>query len=157
MIGRLFRWWRKRKLLKTGGLLRFYDGRRWRYGDPFAIWRVLQNQPTTMQVGYLEQFIPTGKEPECSQLIELTCQAFGATRFDPQTEQGLTDSEVIQLLFTFARYVADVKKNISPGPISPGPTDSESSASPEPPSEPMSACSDSSCACGEPRPDAAGP
>lgn len=156
MLGRFTQWWRKRKLVKSGGLLRYFDGRRTRYGDPFQIWRVLQNQPATMQVAYLEQFIESGKEPEVSQLMDLTSQAFGSTRYDPATGEGLTDAETLGLLLQFARYVSAVKKNTSPGPTLPEPTGSPSSSGMTPLSEAESASSDCTSTPSEPTPAAPG-
>jgi len=115
-------------------IFKYHDGVRDRYGDPLAIARKLKtNQHGDIET--LATLCDDFQEPEASQFIEVVRKAFGLPDWNDQDGSGLTDSEVVELFGKFADYIEGLKKNTSPGPISSPPTDSESSTSPEAPSE----------------------
>lgn len=124
------------------GLFRYHDGRRWRYGDPFLIWRRLQNHEKCN----LETMAPEldeGKEPESTIVLEAIAEVFGVQRWNDETCTGLIDWELVALLSQLDEFLEGLKKNINPGPISSPPMESESSISPVPPGDPMNSSSDS--------------
>ncbi len=128
--------------LHQRGLFRYHDGRRWRHGDPFLIWRRLHNHPKCN----LETMAPEldeGKEPGATIVLDAICQVFDVQRWDDHGKSGLIDWELIGLLAQLDAFLDDLKKNTSPGPISSEPTESESSISPAPPDEVTSSSSDS--------------
>jgi hypothetical protein len=75
-----------------------------------------------------------GKEPEATQLVEAISETFDVPLFDG--EHGLTDWEMFDLYAGLMDYLDQLKKKHNTTPTSLPPTDSESSTSPEPPSEP---------------------
>lgn len=138
----MFRWVTRlleRRRLAQRGLFRYHDGARVRYGDPFAIYRTLYNDPVVNLERSMDS-VDAGEEPETTQLMELLAKTFDAKRWDGQS--GLTDWELLALFGAFTDYLDGLKKNISPGPTWSRPTDSESSVSPAGPEPVTSSCAD---------------
>jgi hypothetical protein len=114
-----------RRQARARMLFRFWDGSRWRYGDPFRIWRRIVNDEK-FNVQNHGPLADAGMEPETTYCIEAVCAAFGVEQFSDQTGRGLTDQELLDLLAQLANYLNALKKNTASGPISPAPTDSPS-------------------------------
>ena len=130
----IFGWIRRRRMNRRE-LLRYWDGSAFRYGDPFLLWRRLKHHETLTIDAELWQAADRGDEPECTQLVKAVAETFGVDRFDG--ERGLSDWEILDLYAMLLDYLDTLKKKHNPQPISSPPTDSESSTSPEPPSEPV--------------------
>jgi len=128
------RWLRKRRRRRSLALMRFWDGERFRYADPFLVWRRIYSDPD-VDLQAIAPLADAGHEPEATQAIDLIARAFEVQRFDEATQTGLTDWEICGLLNDMDAYMEAVKKKYNFGPISPEPTASESSISPEPPTE----------------------
>lgn len=112
--------------LKRRGLYGFFDGKRTRYVDPIATWRKLEHHPTVD----LDAIIPClneGMEPETSQMLGVLAETFDVKRYDPATQEGLTDREVVNLLDGLVEHMETLKKNTGTPPTSPAPTVSASS------------------------------
>jgi hypothetical protein len=133
---------RLRKLIRTRAIFKYHDGERTRYGDPFAIWRTLTQDPV-INLERIQPDIDKGKEPETSQFIALVRKAFDVKPFDEATGTGLTDWQTMELVGLLRDYTVAVKKNSSPGPTSPASTESASSTGPAAPSEPTNSSGDS--------------
>lgn len=131
----MFGWierWRQRRQQRERYLLRFWDGQRWRYGDPFAIWRALANHPEANLETMLE-LADAGQEPETTIVVGAICEAFGVRRWDGR--RGLTDWQVLELPALLVELFETVKKNISPGSNSAESTDSGSATSLDSPAD----------------------
>lgn len=138
----MLRWIRhllERRRLAQRGLFRYHDGQRTRYGDPFAIFRALHNDPV-VNMERAPDSVDAGEEPETSQFMELLAKSFDVSRWDGRS--GLSDWELMALFGAFTDYLDELKKNISPGLTSSKPTASESSASPVLPHEATDSCAD---------------
>lgn len=130
MFGWIRAWFTERNATSRRSLFRYWDGGKWRAGDPFAIWRALANHPK-LDLDTMAPMADAGKEPETTILIEAFCEVFDVQRWDEKAQTGLTDWEIMNLLVELQTYFSNLKKNTSPGPTSPAPTDSESSMSGE--------------------------
>jgi len=131
-----FGWIRRRRLARRE-LLRYWDGTRTRYGDPFLLWRALTHHDT-IQLGTHWDAAENGEEPATTELVTATAEIFGVSRFVQEatgTASGLTDWELMGLLEQLVDYIDALKKKHNPQPTSSPPTDSESSTSPGPPNE----------------------
>lgn len=141
--------WRSRRLF------RYWDGRRWRYGDPFVLWRAIVNHPTVNFENALP-LVDEGQEPETSQVIAALYSIFDVAAWNEQQGTGLTQWEVLGVLGSFNEYLESLKKSTSPGPISSPPTEwTPSSASPAAPDPAESASSASGSTPSASTPDAA--
>lgn len=128
--------------LHRRGLFRYHDGRHWRYGDPFLMWRRLHNH-SKCNLETMAPELDDGNEPEASIVLDAICEVFGVQRWDEESKTGLIDWELIGLLAQLNGFLNDLKKNTSPGQILSEPMDSESSISPAPPAEATNSSSDS--------------
>jgi hypothetical protein len=138
---RWYRQWRERRRLGGRGLFRYWDGSRFRYGDPAVIWRSLLNHPRMN----LETMIPLaeqGQEPEATIVTEALCEIFDVQYWDGQA--GLTTWEVMDLVPQFEDYLTALKKNTSPSRMPLQLMAFGSSTSPEPPDEPPNSTADCS-------------
>ena len=149
MFRKLRNWWSDRKIKNQRGLFRYHDGERWRYSDPFAVWRSILNHPT-FNIETMAHEIDAGAEPETTICIEAMCEVFDLKRWDKYSNTGLTDWQVLAILDQFDGYLTSVKKNFNRGQTSSAPTASESSTSPVPPEPTTKPLSDSTFAETEP-------
>jgi hypothetical protein len=128
-------------------LFRYHDGTRWRYGDPYKLWREMWNPTGAGHKCLLKEHAPafdSGQEPETTLLIEAICKVFGLKRFDPESGEGVTDWEAKNILNVLSDYIDEVKKNTRASPTSPEPTASKPPFdSPAPQAEPTKPSSDS--------------
>lgn len=122
LVTAIFRRRRQRRV----ELFRYWSGTRWRYGDPFRLYRGLWNDPE-LNLEIQAPLIDAGQEPESSVAIEAMARVFGIERWDPQTERGATDWEILDVFSQLNDYMLGLKKNTNGQPISLPPTDSESS------------------------------
>jgi hypothetical protein len=126
----LWKRWRRRKAARARALFTYWDGRKWRYTDPFLAWRRLDNHKT-LSLDSMAPLADAGKEPETTIMVETLCEVFNVTRWDETMATGLTDWQVLNLLVELLAYFQSLKKSISLGPTLPEPTDLESSTPPE--------------------------
>ena len=129
----------ERRRLAKRALFAYHDGTRRRYGDPFALFRVLYNDPQ-VNVATTLDFAEQGREPEATEFLDLIARTFGVQRWDGRV--GLTDWELMALFGAFTNYLDGLKKNSSLGVTSSKPTDSGFSISEAPPEDLTSSCSD---------------
>jgi hypothetical protein len=104
------RQWRERRRLRRRGLYEYFDGRQWRFVDPYALFRRITTD-ATVNLAEIGPAAQQGREPEVTQLAEFVCGHFEVQRFDPATRVGLTDAELLGLLSDFWGYVEALKKN----------------------------------------------
>tara|TARA_Y100000310_G_scaffold199050_1_gene199031 strand:- start:3008 stop:3460 length:453 start_codon:yes stop_codon:yes gene_type:complete len=134
MIWRWLKAWKRRRRLNQRELLRFHDGEKIRRVDPFAVWRVIDSHPD-WDPEIQGPKVDAWQEPETSVVVGIFSKAFGVKQFDPETNTGLSDREIIGIWLLLNEFISAVKKNSSRGQASPQPTDSASSSSTEPQSE----------------------
>ena len=135
------RWLEARRRRKSRLIFKYWTGDRWKYGDPMLLWRKIVNHPGfNLEHGPL---VDRGEEPETTAWAIGLADVFGVERWNPDTQTGLTDWEILDLLPQLTAYMETVKKKYSPGPISPAPTDLASSTSTARPSETTKPCADS--------------
>lgn len=124
---RLFRlllaWLPCRRRERRRLLLSYWDGEHTRRADPFRLWRQLMNHPRANLVD-MAPLVDQGHEPETTIVIEALAEVFAVKRWNG--EFGLTDWEILNLLGALDEFLVALKKNTSPGPISPPPTASTS-------------------------------
>lgn len=106
----------ERRRQRERDLIRFFDGAKIRYGDPFKIWRDLLNDPEA-NFETMGDAIDSGAEPETSICINAICRAFGVERWDPAKKRGLTDWQLLDLPVQLMDFFDGVKKNSSLGSI----------------------------------------
>lgn len=116
----MFSWWRRRRLRRTGQVYRYFDGLRWRDGDPLALWRALVGHPDNIPL--LAPAYDEGKEPDAGRFIAGVCAVFGLTPFDPCRGRGLLEHEILAVLEGFNAYLEDLKKKRALGSTSSSPT-----------------------------------
>lgn len=132
---------RVRELLASREIFEYHDGERTRYGDPYAIWRALTQDPE-INLERISPEVDAGKEPETSQFLALLRRVFDVKPFDGATGTGLTDFQTLALTGHLRKFTVAVKKNSSSGPTSPTSTELPSSTGPAPRSETTSASGD---------------
>ena len=131
MLSRLYQWWLNRRRVKYRAVFRYWDGMRWRWGDPMRIHRRLLNHPKLNP----ERDLPcleSMEEPGYSTALAAIRDAFDVYEYDSVSMRGLTEAETIQVLRLLIQWIADAKKKLPPGPTSLPPTAGESSPRPEP-------------------------
>jgi hypothetical protein len=149
MLWRLVNFLTASRRLRQRGLFRFWDGRRWRYADPFKCWREINNHEK-LNMESMADDIDAGNEPETSIALNAVCEVFGVERWSDKTRRGLTDSELLNLLADFQEFLELLKKSGSPGPTSSEVSATfQSSTSPELPDEATKPLSDSGSAPSE--------
>ena len=104
----MFGWLARRRRLKDA-TYRFFNGRKWVRIDPVAVNLAYATHPE-----YNESIHPKladAGDPEALRIVlKATCDVFGVKAFDPNTEDGLTAEELIDLALDFAEWSAS-KKN----------------------------------------------
>jgi hypothetical protein len=133
MLARWKRWrqWKRRQR----GFFHYFDGTGDRWGDPFFIWRAIASHPK-VNFSDITGAMDAGQEPETTDALNALCEVFGVQRWNPETQAGLSDWEIMNLLGDFSDYLDALKKNINSGPTLSPPTEPESSTLQEPQSEP---------------------
>jgi hypothetical protein len=104
----MLRWIARRRRL----IFRYYDGQRYVWGDPLAIWGRLG---ISKELGELLHEAELGKEPALSEARQRLRAAFEAVPYDRTTGKGLTDWELFELFLRYASYIDMLKKKLPPG------------------------------------------
>jgi hypothetical protein len=118
----MIRWFRRWRREQERGIFHFWDGRDERRADPLVVWRELNADPEFSLV----------KHPELIDAGDLDAMRIGAAavrrslQIPTFDEGGLTEQECLNLLIDFFEYTAALKKNTSPLPTPPSPTESSS-------------------------------
>jgi hypothetical protein len=154
MFGWILNKWRNWRIAKQRLLYSYWDGKTQRRGDPFRIWREIEND-TSIDLDTMAVFVDGGREPETSLMVEAIARAFRVERWNEETQSGLIDWEIIDLLIYLQSFMLALKKNISPGQTSPTITESASSTLPEALADPTNASLDSGSTSSEPKPETA--
>lgn len=116
-------------------LFRFFDGARWQYRDPYALWRAIRDYEHA-NIQELYQSEAEGTMPETSRLCEALADVFEVDRFQSSTHRGMSDWELLQAFEGFLAYMWSVKKNGNMSAISSPTTEPpESSTTTEVPPE----------------------
>jgi hypothetical protein len=139
----LLKTWKNWRINRQRLLFPYWDGSRKRLGDPLRIWRTITTD-STIDLEAMAPLVDLNREPATSLMLAAICRAFGVEKFDQDTNTGLTDWEILRLLWSLESYMLALKKNINPGQNLPPSTDSASSTVPDAPSEDTN----SSSACG---------
>lgn len=103
----LWHWWYRRRL-RRAMLFEFWDGRRRRRADGQRLWRrwrAKQELADPVLLKKLQEDDPEATE----QYLAVLADVFEASRYDPQTETGLTDGELLELAVQFARWIEKKK------------------------------------------------
>ena len=114
----MFGWftsWREKRRLRDKSLFRYFDGKRQRYGDPWALWRKLSKNPTA-ELATLAAGMEAGDVADAELFLRIVADVFGLHRWDDVRQWGLLDWDVRDIFDRFCDYIADVKKNFSPPP-----------------------------------------
>lgn len=119
MIWRLMAIWLGRR---TREIFRFWDGRRWRYADPLAVARALENNERFDWTTH-PALTATGDLDALKVTADAVREAFALPLFDGR--HGLTEGECLSLLADFTDYLDSLKKNTSPSPMWPVSTASD--------------------------------
>ena len=110
-------------------IFRYWDGRRYKLGDPLVLFRTILNDgdfawdvtPALMELeGDTDDVLRTRLEA-MQVASDMVRRVFGIR---PLADRGLTDKECLALLWEFEHYVGAVKKNGRSNPISPPSTES---------------------------------
>src|SRR5262245_33937881 len=88
----------------------YFDGQRWRKGDPFRIFRALVNDKDFDAENH-KPLALAGREPEAAWFVAAVCRAFDVTQWDEATGQGLTQEELFWLYGEFAEFTSAEKKS----------------------------------------------
>lgn len=140
---RLWLWFLQCLGFDPRGIFRYWDGKRYRNGDPMEMARNLWSVNITRQ---LAPGIPGIEEPFDSAVSrKLIASGIGmqiqqgyaevdyavrtAWGIQPLSQGGLTEEECDRLLLRFERYLGDVKKNGNPPPIASVNTDTNTDES----------------------------
>lgn len=114
MIRIILDWYRRRRLNRQRELFSYFDGRRTRRIDPMQAHRALDLHPSfTWDMGYL---VEQGDVETTEIVVRAVCEVFGLERWSPETDRGMTDTEIIGALVDFTVYLDDLKKKHNPGP-----------------------------------------
>jgi hypothetical protein len=99
---------RRRKLL-----FRYFDGENWVAADPLPIYRRLRSEADRLVV--LAAAWDEQRHPEASEFIQLVAEIFHLKGFDPETEKGLTETEVVHVFADFDLFLKEVRERFFPG------------------------------------------
>lgn len=149
MLRRWKQWRERRRIEKSRKIFEYWDGAAWRHGDPFRLWRGLMNHPKLNMETMLDA-VDRGDEPETTITVEAVCDLFGLHQLDTATGKGLTDDQVVDVLFRLATYFETQKKTSNPGLISSSPTGQLSPSVTDSPQETTPSSVDSTPANTEP-------
>src|SRR5690606_7867285 len=117
-MGWLFDAIRRWRFRRKRQLYSFFDGVRTRRIDPGRTWLSMLDDDSFNFETDTEDAVAL-EEPAYSAYLALICRHFGVERFDPQTERGLTDDELLSLADRFIAYVMAQKKSSSDSPTMP--------------------------------------
>lgn len=112
------------KGFESRDIFRYWDGRRYRFGDPWAIFRATMADPefdweTTPSLIQMEAADNDSLRTKFDAMLVASTMVRKVFSVPPFEQGGLTDNECLALLWSFSAYVGAIKKNTSPTPISP--------------------------------------
>ena len=132
-------YFRRRRYDRQRQLYRYFDGERTRSIDPLEAHIALELHETfNWEDGEL---LIEGDPVVTRTVINAVCDVFHVQQWDDKTCRGITGAECLEILDDYMAYCETVKKNTDIGPISPQPTESESSPSPADPVSATNGCS----------------
>lgn len=102
-------WWRVRR---TRALFWYWDGARWKFADPAALWRAMLNHPQLDFANDLQE-ASCGIEPKATETWKIIAGLLGVERM-AETGRGLTDWEIHDIVRQFEEYLELLKKSTSP-------------------------------------------
>ncbi|GAB4134107.1 MAG: hypothetical protein Kow0040_17370 [Thermogutta sp.] len=141
----MFRRWYYRRLRKAS-MFRFWDGRRIRSADGLALWKRFLKDPTLTDPMILERTQQSDIEA-VERFLDAAARLLGVSRYDPQTETGLTDLELSSIFSEFVDWVTQKKTLLGRWRTSSPTSDPPPSSSPDSTPRPSSECSFCGTAC----------
>ena len=126
MLAVITRWRERRRFRRDRDLFTFYDGRRHRAIDPMAAWRAWHSDPDSMG-----EAAAAGNDPEYSLGLAAISRTLGVPIYDSDSDDGLTETELLTIFERYMDYVDELKKKLGHGAISSPNTEPEFSTTPE--------------------------
>jgi hypothetical protein len=99
-------------------LFRYFNGEKWVAADPLPIYRRLRAEADRLVV--LATAWDEQRHPEANEFVQLVSEIFGLKAFDPHTEKGLTETEIVQVFAEFDLFLKEVRDRFFPGSTSSG-------------------------------------
>lgn len=107
--------WLYRRRLRRAMLFPFWDGSGYRRADGQRLWRRYRAKKELTDPLLLKKL--QEDDPEAAeQYLAALAEVFEVSRYDPQTERGLTDGELLALVGKFACWIEKKKAPASLGP-----------------------------------------
>lgn len=140
----MLNWIRRRLIARRRAIFAYWDGQRLVKDDPMRIFRALLVHPEFDWKTHPQLVDDYDRNPETHRERNITlkavCDVFQVQSLCPEIPTGLTEDELLQLLWNFSAYCNQKKRMPNPSPTPPESTDSESS---KPVAEsPTNSCSD---------------
>jgi hypothetical protein len=104
LIDSIRRWRRNR----SRAVFRFFDGKRTRAVDPWAVYVALEMHPKYKHD--MAEAIREGELEETEIAVAAASEIFGVPRYKNNEKLGLTDGELVELLASFVLYTTESKK-----------------------------------------------
>ena len=116
----MLNWLRQKIMARRRSIFTFWDGRKIVSDDPMRIFRALLAHPK-FDWNTHPHFIDTyGRDPKSHEdretVLDAVCEVFGVQRFHPETQAGLTEEELLSLLWAFTSYCDKKKASTNPSP-----------------------------------------
>lgn len=105
------RWWYRR--LRKALLFTYWDGERLRNEDGERLWRRLRTNKTLTDP-VIEAAVQKDDPGAVETYLDATAELFSVKRYDPETGEGLTDTELAELLVRFLNWVSQKKTKPNP-------------------------------------------
>jgi hypothetical protein len=99
---------RRRRLL-----FRYFNGEKWVAADPLPIYRRLRAEADRLVV--LATAWDEQRHPEANEFVDLVSEIFALKAFDPDTEKGLTETEIVQVFAEFDLFLKEVRDRFFSG------------------------------------------
>jgi len=101
-------------------IFRYHNGTKQIAADPLVIQRKLLSQKDVDLDSEFRLAVSDTKESlaAISRVVDVIRFSFGVKPLDPETEEGLTDTECLQLMASYAEFLNELKKKASLSPIS---------------------------------------
>jgi hypothetical protein len=107
--------WLYRRRLRRAMLFTFWDGQRRRRADGQRLWRRYRARQELIDPLLLKRL--QEDDPEATeQYLAALAEVFEVRRYDPQTETGLTDVELLDVAVQFGRWIEKKKAPPSRSP-----------------------------------------
>lgn len=123
MFGWFRAWMRRRKEAKTRAIFEFWDGSNFRKIDPWRAYREIAADKKFNLETHLD-FVQIGQEPETGDCLACLMRVFGVARYNEKSKRGMTDGEMLKLLYDLSEYLDELQKKTLHGQTSSAPTDS---------------------------------